>query len=131
MTVICGVVQNGVGDFKKRMNEYSEVFRKATGEDLIPGTINVKVPSEIKVKEDFRVKGGDIDDPEQDFIFEKCLINEIPAFRIRPWNLTNGTGGWGDDVIEISSSQLVPNVKDGDNVKITFFRDDIDSSPNV
>jgi CTP-dependent riboflavin kinase len=122
MTVISGRVQKGVGDFGRRMTNYPDVFRRATGESLFPGTLNVKVDRKIPVREEFRILGKDIKEPEQDLLFERCSVNNIPAYRIRPYNLRSGEGGHGDDVIEIVSAQEIPNVAEGSIVEITFRR---------
>ena len=128
MTIISGRVQKGIGDFRKRMTGYPDVFRRATGESLLPGTVNVKVDRKIRVKEEFRIVGKHINEPEQDLLFERCSVNGIPAYRIRPYNLRTGEGGHGDDVIEIASAQEIPNVDEGAVVEITFWRDDLDVS---
>jgi CTP-dependent riboflavin kinase len=103
------------------MRDYPEVFRKATGEKLIEGTLNVDVEQEIAIKEDFRIVGAEINEPEQDLLFEKCEVNGVAAYRIRPLSLRTGAGGHGDNILEISSSQLLPN-KPGTEVEVTFFR---------
>lgn len=125
MITISGRVQKGVSDFGRRMTTYPEVFRRATGESMFPGTINVKVSRKIPVKEHFRILGKDINEPDQDLLFEICCINGIRAYRIRPYNLRTGEGGHGDDVIEIASSQQIPNAGEGALVEITFLRDDL------
>lgn len=130
MITISGPVQKGVGDFRKRMTTYPEVFRLACGESLFPGTINVKVSRKMAVKEDFRILGIDINEPGQDLLFEICYINGIRAYRIRPYNLLTREGGHGDDVIEIASAQWIPYAKEGNIVEITFMRDDPNHEPN-
>jgi CTP-dependent riboflavin kinase len=77
VTTILGKVQKGVGDFRKRMTLYSGIFCQATGESLFPGTLNVKVDRKIPVREEFRILGKDINDPEQDLLFERCFVNAI------------------------------------------------------
>jgi CTP-dependent riboflavin kinase len=130
MIAITGRVQKGVGDFRKRMDKYPEVFRRATGESLFPGTLNVKVSTKIPVKEDFRILGRDINEPDQDLLFEICRINKIRAYRIRPYNLRTGKGGHGDDVIEIASAQRIPNAEEGALVEITFLRGEL-NQPSI
>ncbi len=122
MITLVGKVKNGVRHFTERMNNYPHVFKAATGEDLYPGTINVEVNCEIPIKEDFRIRGSDIGETEQDLLFEKCQINGIDAYRIRPYNLKTGAGGHGDHILEISSSVKIPDVKPGIIVAITLFR---------
>jgi hypothetical protein len=131
MTSVSGRVQKGVGDFSKRMKSFPEVFRRATGEDLYVGTLNVKVGTKVPIREDFRIEGADIGEPEQDLLFERCSVGDIPAFRIRPFNKQTGEGGHGDDVIEVASSQRIPNAQEGSTVEITFYRDiPIDEAAN-
>jgi CTP-dependent riboflavin kinase len=105
------------------MNIYSHVFKDATGEDLYPGTINVQVNRSIVIREDFRIRGSDIGEPAEDFIFERCRINGVDAYRIRPLNLKTGYGGHGDHILEISSSKKISGVEPGNSVEITLFRE--------
>ena len=121
-----GFVKDGVGHFKVRMTDYANVFTEATGEVLFPGTLNVKVDRTVPFKEDFRIRGADIGEPEQDLIFEKCQINGIAAYRIRPLNLLTGKGGHGDDHLEIGCTMYLREVlglRNKSQVEITFFRD--------
>lgn len=126
MITLKGRVVPGHGHFGKRLQR--ENFRVAcfrvTGEWFIKGTVNVEVGRCIQIKEDYRVLGNDVCEDE-DFIFEKCLINGTPAYRVRPSHPRTGSGGHGDDTLEIISSQEIPNVATSTEVKITLMRDDI------
>jgi hypothetical protein len=102
---------------------YPGVFRNATGTDLHPGTINVSVETPIPVREDFRIRGTAIGEPQQDLIFERCRINGRDAFRIRPFQLPTGGGGHGDDILEITCSAEIPDLVAGTQVEVEFFRD--------
>jgi hypothetical protein len=116
------VTGRGCGDMAKRMNNYPEVFRKATGEALIAGTVNIDVGTPVPPREHFRIVAKDINEPiPQDLLFEVCRVNGIWAYRIRPLDLRNGSGGHGDHIIELSSSQKIPN-EPGTEVDIAFFR---------
>jgi CTP-dependent riboflavin kinase len=126
MIVLHGKVVSGFGQFKERMRNFPEVFRRATGNELFKGTINVDVGREVAIREDFRILGPEINEPAQDLLFERCAINDIPAFRIRPYVLGTGEGGHGDHILEISCAREIPNAACGSLVKITLFRDDID-----
>jgi CTP-dependent riboflavin kinase len=126
MVTLRGTVQPGVRHFKERMTNYAHIFERAVGERLYPGTINVKVPTPIPIRVEFRISGKDIGEPEQDLLFEKCLINGIRAYRIRPCNLKTGGGGHGDDVLEIACSIEVPCVAPGSSVEVTLFRTDFE-----
>jgi len=116
----------GLKDFSKRMTEYPEVFEKATGERLYPGTLNVNVGRAIPIREHFRIRGTEINEPEQDLLFEVCRIKGIWAYRIRPLHLATGAGGHGDHILEIACAQRIPNVVPGTEVEIALFpRNDI------
>lgn len=127
---VMGTVVTGFGHFFRRMTEFPEAFRKATGERLYPGTLNVDVGQAITIKEDRRIVGAEIGEPYQDLLFERCLINGVPAWRIRPYVLDEragfpvGGGGHGDHILEISSTTKIPNATAGSRVEITLFRED-------
>jgi CTP-dependent riboflavin kinase len=123
-----GIIARGFGHFTQRMTNYPDVFRRATGVDLFTGTLNVDVGREITIKEDFRIKGTEIGEPLQDLLFERCAINGIAGYRIRPFVLATGEGGHGDHVLEICSTQQIPDAAPGNIVQVTLFRDDIDSN---
>ncbi len=123
-----GHVVGGCKHFRVRMTEYRDVFTKVTGQELFPGTLNVKIACKIPVKEDFRIEGAEINEPKQDLIFERCRINGIDAFRIRPYHLKTGCGGHGDDTLEIACSQKIPDVEIGTEVKVEPFWERGDSS---
>jgi CTP-dependent riboflavin kinase len=126
MIILKGLVcpeGQGLRHFSKRMTEYPEAFEKATGEHLFPGTVNVNVGEPIRVREHFRIRGTEINEPEQDLLFEVCRINRIWAYRIRPFQLATGEGGHGDHILEITCSQRIPNVGPGSEVEIAFLRD--------
>ncbi len=119
-----GRITDGVGHFRARMTRYPDVFERATGERLFPGTLNVDIGTPLQCREDFRIRGSDIDEPEQDLLFEKCLVAGRRAYRIRPFQLRGGAGGHGDHVLEIASAhELRPLLEAYDAVEIEFFRD--------
>ena len=104
MLQIQGHLVDGIGDFRKRMSRYPEVFAAATGQTLFPGTLNIQVATPIPCVEHFRIRGSEIDEPEQDLLFEVCRVNEVWAYRIRPFHLLNHSGGHGDHILEIAAS---------------------------
>ena len=123
MTVLEAHVVSGYGHFRRRMTTYHAAFEKATGEKLVPGTLNIKVEEEIRINEHFRIRGTEICEPQQDLLFEICRINGIWAYRIRPCSITNGRGGHGDNILEIACSQEIRPATPGSPVKITLFGD--------
>jgi hypothetical protein len=120
ITVRGHVWRKGSGDFSKRMTGSPEAFYRATGEKLVPGTLNVEIERPLAVKEHFRIP--DVQDREQDLLFEICRVGQIWAYRIRPFNRATGLGGHGDHIIEIASSQVIPNGGPGSAIEISFFR---------
>jgi CTP-dependent riboflavin kinase len=124
MIILKGLVcpdAEGLKHFSKRMTQYPEVFERATEEKLFPGTLNVNVGKPIPVREHFRIRGTEINEPEQDLLFEVCRINQIWAYRIRPFHLATGEGGHGDHILEITCSQKIV-VSPEDEVEIALFR---------
>lgn len=124
LTVVGKFFGQGHRHFKRRMTDFPEVFRRATGEYLFPGTLNVTVEHEIPVQEHFRIKGVEIDEPDQDLLFEVCRIDGLWAYRIRPLNLLHRGGGHGDDVIEIACAVELRSRPefDPENIELDFFR---------
>lgn len=121
--LIRGRVKEGCKDSPRRMTRHPQVFAEATGAALNPGTINLRVALPIPIKEDFRIKGEAIGEPEQDLIFERCRIAGRDAFRIQPCNLETGRGGHGDDTLEITCSEKITGVTPGAEFEVGFFRD--------
>src|SRR5688500_8592776 len=105
------------------MTTYPAIFEAATGQQLYPGTLNVKLVEKVTVKEHFRIVGASIGEPDQDLLFEICRLNGKWAYRVRPLNLKDGSGGHGDNVIEIACSEHLKGtgLKDGDSVEVEFF----------
>lgn len=121
---VTGRVVHGIGDFRKRMTTYADVFTRVVGHELFPGTLNVEIDGSLAVREDFRIHGRDIDEPEQDLLFERCRIFGRPAYRIRPYQLTTGEGGHGDHILEIASREELRPLLVGHKgrVELEFFR---------
>jgi hypothetical protein len=128
VVIIPGYVIPGCGDFQRRLlnEKFCVAFRKATGEDLVKGTLNVEVNRCIPVNEHFRILNKDLDEnPPQDLLFEICRIGRNWVYRIRPYNLCTGAGGHGDHIIEIGCSEEIPNATEGSPIEITMFRNDL------
>jgi hypothetical protein len=124
MVIVRGLVcpeDQGLKHFSKRMTDYAEVFKKATGERFFPGTLNVNVGRAIPIREHFRIRGTEINEPEQDLLFEVCRVNQIWAYRIRPLNLATFDGGHGDHILELACSQKIPDVPPETEVEIALF----------
>lgn len=123
MRTYTGTIQSGVRHFTLRMNRHAQVFERATGERLFPGTLNVKLAQALPITEHFRVLGKDIGEPDQDLLFEICRVNGKWAYRIRPFHLKTGRGGHGDHILEIACAEQLKGaeLQDGDTVQVEFF----------
>lgn len=118
---VSGKVIPGIGAWRPRIERYPEVFFAGTGQRLFPGTLNVLLDSPLPIREEFRIQGAEIGEPEQDMLFESCLINGIPAFRLRPYQPATGAGGHGDHILEIvSAHELRPLLAGLDSVIVEF-----------
>lgn len=124
MRILIGkLADKGVRDFHRRMTTFPSAFEAATGEKLFPGTLNVEVGEPVPPVEHFRLRGTELDEPDQDLLFEVCRVNGLWAYRIRPFNIKNGGGGHGDHILEIAcTQQLAPTVGTGP-ITIALFRD--------
>jgi CTP-dependent riboflavin kinase len=120
---VSGVVISGSGAWRPRIARYPEVFRKVAGQYLFPGTLNVLLQDPLPIQPDFRISGVEIGEPEQDMLFERCVINGIPAFRLRPFQPATGLGGHGDHILElVSTEELRPRLAGLPGVVVEFAR---------
>jgi CTP-dependent riboflavin kinase len=121
-TVIKGRVQDGHRHFTRRMTEHPRAFEKAFGCVPYPGTINVRVDHPIRIRPEFSIE--DPIEKQQQLLIERCSINGLPAFRIRPSGIGRpDLGGHGDDILEISSCTEIPGIAPDVEVTIEFFRE--------
>lgn len=100
---VVGKIEKGVGHFRERMAKHEGVFTRAVGHRLYAGTLNVRIDRKLPCEAHFRIEGALIGEPEQDLLFERCVVAGRPAYRIRPYRVLDGLGGHGDDVLEIAS----------------------------
>ena len=134
MVILKGHIVQGCGHFSERMkcSDFRAAYRRVTGEMPCLGTLNVEVHKCIPIKEHFRIRWTEYDDPipgpKQDLLFEICRMNGIWGYRIRPYDLCTGAGGHGDHVLEIACSIKIPNAATGAEVQIELFRADTEAS---
>jgi CTP-dependent riboflavin kinase len=118
---VLGRVVPGMGAWRPRMERFPEVFLAHTGQRLFPGTLNVLLEAPLPIRAEFRIPGSAIGEPEQDMLFERCMIEGIDAFRLRPFQLADGSGGHGDHILEIVCSQELRRLlRDPDSVVVEF-----------
>ena len=120
---VTGTIEHGIGAWRPRMTRFPEVFRRATGEELFPGTLNVRIDAPLPIEAEIRISGAEIEEPEQDVLLERCRINGIRAYRLRPFQPATGAGGHGDHILEIVCTQeLRPLLSGSDTVVVEFPR---------
>jgi len=103
------------------MEQFPEVFLKATGKALFPGTLNVLLDEPLPIRTEFLIPGSAIGEPSQDMLFESCLVDGIEAWRLRPHQPATGLGGHGDHILEIVSAKaLRPLISNPESVVIEF-----------
>ncbi len=118
---VSGKVIHGTGAWRPRIERFPEVFRAHIGHPLFPGTLNVLLDAPLPILAQFRIPGAEIGEPEQDMLFERCRIDGIEAFRLRPFQPATGAGGHGDHILEIVSSQaLRPLLRNLESVVVEF-----------
>lgn len=85
MIRVGGRLQRGVGHFSPRMKKFEQLFRDATGEALMLGTLNLKMDREIPFREHFRIARleGDEWGWTGPMLFEICRIDGHWAYRIK------------------------------------------------
>lgn len=118
MTRVGGRLQRGVGHFAPRMRKFADIFRKATGETLELGTLNVKMDREVPFREHFQIRElkGDEWGWTGPVRFEICRIDSLWAYRIK--------GGHPDALVaEITCSKRIAK-SHGDRVELEFFREE-------
>jgi hypothetical protein len=99
------------------MRKFADLFERATGETLHPGTLNVRMDREVTFREHFRIQElkGDEWGWQGPVCFEICRIDGLWAYRIK--------GGHPTIVAEITCSQRIPKGK-GEHVQLDFFGED-------
>ena len=123
MMRVFGVVIHGIGAWKPRIEKFPEVFRAATGQQLFPGTLNVLLDAPLPIEPEFTIRGAEIGEPDQDMLFERCMVNGIPAIRLRPFQPATGAGGHGDHILElVSGVELRPLLAGSTTVVVEFSR---------
>ena len=118
---VTGRVIAGFGAWRPRIERFPDVFREGTGESLFPGTLNIQLDTPLSIQTEFVISGAKIGEPEQDMLFESCLVNGIGGWRLRPFQPATGLGGHGDHILEIvSATELRPRIADLDRVVVEF-----------
>ena len=123
---LTGNVQKNAGAFSKRIRDFKTKFVQATHiPNLHEGTLNVWVDECVAIWPEFMIEGKELDKTEEDYLFEKCKIivgtEEYEGFRVRPYHRPDGSGGNGDNCLEIIA-EPIPNALPGAIVILEFVR---------
>ncbi len=127
MITLTGRVTRGFGHWTHRIARNQQAFESAIGETLYPGTLNIQVPAAVLVRPEFVVYGDAIGEGE-DFLIERVLVGGLPCYRVRPYRLFDGIGGWGDHTLEILSAfhlRMELNLGDYASVEVGLYRRDM------
>ena len=118
---VSGRVIDGFGAWRPRIEQFPEVFLQGTGTRLFPGTLNVQLDEPLPIHAEFSISGSEIGEPEQDMLFESCLIAGVKAWRLRPFQPATGLGGHGDHILEIvCARELRPLIVNPESVVVEF-----------
>ena len=120
--IVTGRLVDGLKHFRKRISTYGNEFERVVGMRLFPGTLNVQVPRAVAVHEALRLRGETIGEPDQDLLFESCIVAGQLCYRVRPFHLQTGLGGHGDHILEIVSAVALRPLLLGqeEDVMVTF-----------
>lgn len=114
-----GFVTSGTGDLAHWMTRYADVFERATGVDLYPGSLNVMLDEPWTVQ-DAPLR---LEPPEYGVAMSimPCTINGVAAFILRTDKNNAGSGDHPLTVVEVAAAthlRTTLGVDDGDEVEV-------------
>src|SRR5215210_4839457 len=99
---LSGRVASGKGDLKGWMEHHRAAYERATGEALIPGSLNVILDQPWVVKAPpMRLEGSEIG---VGMNILPCEIGGVPAFVLRTDRNNSGIGDHATNVVEFAAS---------------------------
>lgn len=121
MEVLTGRVVTGVGNFGYWIGKLKEHYRRKTGMDLFPGTLNVKLEEEWRVPEGAsRLEGGEYGGDVTVHIVP-CRILGERAVILRTERCERGEGAHERTVVEVACAVGLREkygLRDGDVVRV-------------
>lgn len=126
MQEFTGEVVSGIGHASKRMSAGSialGLYENETGQELIPGSLNIDIGQEIDISEYSRQIVRVDHEGEAVIYITPALVNNLPGFAVRNKRAEEGSGTHPKSIIEIISSYHLRNelkLKDGDKVIVRF-----------
>lgn len=127
MTVrlLVGEVVSGIGDLSRWMRKYADIYRDATGMDLVPGSLNVELDREFRLPDTPRIH-LDAEQVGVDVSLVPCHVEGIPAFILRTDRNDAGIGDHPRQIIEVVADVVLRDelrLEDGDRVEVVVPRD--------
>ena len=121
MQILKGVVVSGVGSFGYWIEKLYLHYKRKTGLDLYPGTLNIQLDTPYRLPKDcLRVEadeyGGSVS-----VNLVQCSIYDRKAFILRTDANEQGTGHHPHTIIEVATDVKLRDVyqlKDGDEVEV-------------
>lgn len=121
---LVGRVTSGLGDLSRWMRRHADAYHRATGHELVPGSLNVELHRAWSLPESPRIRLP----PEQVGVgmnLVPCTLEGLPAFIARTDRNEAGTGHHPQNLIEIVAPvglRQTLNLDDGDQVEILVSR---------
>lgn len=116
-----GVVVSGMGNFSFWIEKLEEHYRRKTGMQLFPGTLNVRLDAPYSLpKEVIRLEASEYGGTVS-VNMVPCKINGHPAFLLRTDANEEGRGHHPKTIVEIASNVRLRDalgLEDGDVVEI-------------
>jgi CTP-dependent riboflavin kinase len=100
-----------------------QIYEKATGLKLIPGTLNVRLPTPVNMPSYSRIISRQDAQGEVQIYITPSLVNSLRTFVVRSKKTEHGRGRHTKDVVEIISDVILRHelqLHDGSAVVIEF-----------
>ena len=116
-----GLVRSGVGSFARWMRLLAGEYRRLTGVDLVPGTLNVELPAPWRSPPDARVLPPDPERGTVEVLVTPCRIEGRPGYVLRTRASEDGRGDHPRSIVEVASTthlRTALGLADGDRAQL-------------
>lgn len=116
MRQLRGTVRSGKGEHARWMRTYAEVYKKETGVDLVPGTLNIELHEPWHMPATARSFSAGVT-----ILVARCTIGGIGAFVIRTEKNERGEGDHPSNLVEVISDMRLRDalgLDDGDEIHL-------------
>lgn len=121
MMVLTGKVVSGLGNFSYWIEKLKDHYRRKTGLDLFPGTLNVKLSEEYSVPADAMRLEGEEYGGDVCVNIVPCRVFGEEAVILRTDSNERGEGAHPKTIVEVACEVKLRdkyNLRDGDIVRI-------------